>query len=104
MQSFVGVINLMESYFTEDQVKDTFEYLVMLNLFGPIAQPLEVDNPDLDFSIKWPMVEHLFNVFPYLTERKDEILEMSNVYKEKYKYKGLKENRIPTFTEFMLNL
>jgi len=103
MKSFTGVIDLMESHFTEDQVKDTFEYLVMLNLFGPIAQPLEVDNPDLDFKTKWPMVEHLFNVFPYLTERKDEILEMSNVYKEKYKYKGLKENRIPTFTEFMLN-
>lgn len=65
MQSFTGVVDLMEKHFTEKEVKDTFEYLVMLNLFGPVAQPLEVDDPKRDFNIKWPMVEHMFNVFPY---------------------------------------
>jgi hypothetical protein len=101
MKSFVGVTKLMEANFTDREVEDTFEYLVMLNLFGPVAQPLEVNNPDLDFKTKWPMAEHLINTFHCLKGKESEIIKMAEEYKNNYKYRGLKENRIPTFANFI---
>lgn len=89
MRSFVGVISLMKKYFTKSEVKDTFEYMLMLNLFGPAAQALEVNNPQLDFKIKWPMIEEMFKEFPYLKKQKKRVLKMADEYIKEYKYRTI---------------
>ena len=40
MNSFVGVLQLMKKYNTEDQIKDTAEFLINDKLFGSAAQEL----------------------------------------------------------------
>ena len=50
-ESFVGVLELMKKFMTKQEIERTHKrYLEMM--WGKGAQPLEADNPELDFQVK----------------------------------------------------
>lgn len=85
LDSFVGVIELIKKYSTTEVASDTLDFLVFNNLFGPAAQGLERNNPQLDFEIKWAMVKYFFKEFHFLQKNEKNILAMAEKYAENYK-------------------
>lgn len=84
--SFMGMIRLMKKYLTKSKIEDAFNFLVNTSLFGPGAQGLERNNPELDFQIKYAMVNKLYEEFPYLKNKfHDSVLKMSDTYYKNYK-------------------
>ena len=89
MESFIGFVDLMKKYLDRKMVEEIFDELVEKSLFGKGSQGLEINNPKLDFKIKWAMIEYLFKQFPYLKRKEKEVLAMANEYAKNYKMKDL---------------
>jgi hypothetical protein len=84
-KSFTGLANLIKKKVSKENIKDLFQFVLQENLFGKRAQILEKNNPTLDAKVKWAMVNKLFEVFPYLKDREDEVIEMSEEYYKNFK-------------------
>lgn len=84
-KSFTGLANLIKKKVSKENIKDLFQFVLQENLFGKRAQILEKNNPTLDAKVKWAMVNKLFEVFPYLKDREDEVIAMSEEYYKNFK-------------------
>jgi hypothetical protein len=84
-KSFTGLANLIKKKVSKENIEDLFQFVLQENLFGKRAQILEKNNPTLDAKVKWAMVNKLFEVFPYLKDREDEVIAMSEEYYKNFK-------------------
>lgn len=109
MNSFVGVLDLMEKYNTQDQIQDTAEFLINDKLFGPSAQELVAPASMLpgnvsvlsvygtetyeqavqeaghkDKNIKLAALTALVKKFPYLSSTAKDAERLANSFYDSY--------------------
>lgn len=65
MRSFKGLIDLLDVYQDEEAVAATFENYVKL-LWGKYAQAMERNDPDADFTAKYPAYMYFFTRFKHV--------------------------------------
>jgi len=85
MKSFLGLADLIKNKVSKTNIEDLFDFVLNENLFGKRAQILEKNNPTLDRKVKQAMVDKLFEIFPYLAKRKEEVEKMADEYYKNFK-------------------
>jgi hypothetical protein len=88
LNSFIGLLQLTKQYAQPQQIKLCFKHLMEKSLFGPGAQGLERNNPELDFAIKDKMVSEMTRVFPMLKKDYVAYQPMIEEYYKTYKMVG----------------
>ena len=84
-QSFVGIIDLLKKYKTDEElIRNTFK-LMLKDLFGRGAQGHERGNPEGDKEIKMKIVDIMVNKFPYLKQILNGYEDTIKTYYQNYK-------------------
>ena len=78
--SFVGVLNLMKTYMSDEEIDNIYEDFVNEKLFGKASQRLDLTSPEVDRSAKLSAVGRFKKKFPFLAE--PDPMMVQSYYKE----------------------